>query len=297
MIVRLRRKGFGLRETREFMVQVNDVGICVETFGDRGDPAVLLIMCASASMDWWEDAFCERLAGGGRHVIRYDQRDTGRSATDRPGAPTYGVGDLRDDAVGVLDALGVGAAHVVGISMGGGVAQLVALAHPNRVASLTLIATAPSAPGADDADLPGMSEEAAARFVIEAPADWSDRAAVVDYCVGLSSAMLGHAPGFDEAAARALCARVFDRTTNMASTYMNHHRLADPGRWRERLPGLRVPTLVVHGTEDVVVPYGNGLALEREIPGAKLLTLTGGGHALLPSDWDVVIPALLAHTS
>jgi pimeloyl-ACP methyl ester carboxylesterase len=279
------------------MVQANGVDLCVETFGDRGDPAVLLITGASASMDWWEDAFCERVAGGSRHVIRYDQRDTGRSATDPPGAPTYGVGDLRDDAVGVLDALGVGAAHIVGISMDGGIAQLVALDHPDRVASLTLIATAPSAPGADDPDLPGMSEEAAARFLIEAPADWSDRAAVVDYCVGLSRATLGDPVGFDEAAARALCARMFDRTTNMASTYTNHHRLAGPGRWRERLPGLSVPTLVVHGTQDVVVPYGNGLALEREIAEAKLLTLNGGGHVLLPSDWDVVIPALLAHTS
>jgi pimeloyl-ACP methyl ester carboxylesterase len=253
-------------------------------------------MGASASMDWWEDGFCERLAAGGRYVIRYDQRDTGRSVTDPPDAPSYGFGDLVNDAVGVLDALGIDKAHVVGISMGGAVAQLVALDHPDRVASLTLIATGPSSPGPDDPDLPGMSEEAIARFMIEPPADWSDRAAAVDYCVALSRATMGDAPGFDEAAARALCGRVFDRTTNMASTYTNHHRLEAPSRARERLPGLRVPTLVIHGTDDVVVPYGNGVALEREIPGAKLLTLEGAGHVLLPPDWDAVIAALLAHT-
>jgi pimeloyl-ACP methyl ester carboxylesterase len=159
------------------------------------------------------------------------------------------------------------------------------------------MATAPSAPGPDDPDLPGMSEEDAARFMIEPPADWSDRAAVVGYCVALSRATLGDPPTFDEAAARALCARVFDRTTNMASTYANHHRLDSAPRSRERLPGLTTPTLVIHGTEDVVVPYGNALVLEREIPNAKLLTLEGSGHVLLPPDWDLVIPALLAHTS
>jgi pimeloyl-ACP methyl ester carboxylesterase len=254
-------------------------------------------MGASASMDWWEDGFCERLAAGRRYVIRYDQRDTGRSVTDPPGAPGYGMSDLCDDAIGVLDALGVDAAHVVGISMGGAIAQLVALDHPDRVATLTLMATAPSAPGPDDPDLPGMADEDAARFMIESPTDWSDRAAVVDYCVALSRATLGDASGFDEAAARALCARVFDRTTNMASTYTNHHRLDAPPRSRERLAELWVPTLVIHGTDDVVVPYGNAVALEREIPQAKLLTLEGSGHVLLPQDWDAVVPALLTHTA
>src|SRR6266542_1607447 len=119
-------EGVELPESRERIVKANGVDLCVETFGNPADPAVLLIMGASASMDWWEDGFCERLAAGGRYVIRYDQRDTGRSVTDPPGAPTYRFVDLCEDAVGVLDALGVEAAHVVGVSMGGGVAQLVA---------------------------------------------------------------------------------------------------------------------------------------------------------------------------
>ena len=152
------------------IVRANGVDLCVEAFGDPADPALLLIMGSSASMDWWEDEFCRRVAAGLLFVIRYDQRDTGRSVTYPPGAPPYTMQDLATDAVGVLDAFGVSRAHVVGMSMGGAVAQLVALDHASRVASLTLIATAAAGPGPDDPDLPAMSEETGARFVASAAA-------------------------------------------------------------------------------------------------------------------------------
>ena len=100
------------------IVQANGVDICVQTFGDPAEPVVLLIMGSSASMDWWEDDFCERLAAGSRFVIRYDHRDTGQSVTYEPGAPGYDFGDLVDDAVDLLDHFGVAGAHVVGMSMG-----------------------------------------------------------------------------------------------------------------------------------------------------------------------------------
>src|SRR3954452_4232839 len=169
------------------IVPANGVDICVQTFGEPAQPVVLLIMGSSASMDWWEDELCERLAGGGRFVIRYDHRDTGQSASYPPGAPGYGLQEMVDDAVDLLDHFGVEGAHVVGMSMGGGIAQLLALDHPGRVASLTLIATAPAAPGSDDPDLPSMSEEAMARFVVDSP-DWSDREAVIDHLVRLARA-------------------------------------------------------------------------------------------------------------
>src|SRR5688500_10114040 len=137
----------------EKMVRANGVDLCVEAFGDPTDPALLLIMGSSASMDWREDELCRRLAGS-RFVIRYDQRDTGRSVTYPAGAPPYTMHDLAADAVGVLDAFGLARAHVVGMSMGGAVAQLVALDHADRVMSLTLIATAAAGPGPDDPDLP-----------------------------------------------------------------------------------------------------------------------------------------------
>jgi len=124
-------------------VRANGVELCVETFGDAADPAILLIAGAQGSMLSWEDEFCERLASGARHVIRYDQRDTGRSVTYEPGKPGYTGRDLVDDAVAILDVLEVERAHVVGISAGGGVGQELGLLYPDRVASLTLISTSP----------------------------------------------------------------------------------------------------------------------------------------------------------
>ena len=256
----------------ERLVEANGVEICVEAIGDPSDPAILLISGSGASMDWWEDEFCERLAAGRRLVIRYDHRDTGRSVTYEPGAPGYTSDDLVLDAVGVQDAVGVGRAHVVGISMGGALAQLLALEHPDRVASLTLISTSPSGP---DTDLPGMPEEAAARFAAVAEPDWSDRDAVVDHLVQLARAAAGTARPFDEESFRPVAERVVDRTTNMQSTLTNHDILEGGERWRERLPGLDLPALVIHGTDDPVLPYPHGEALSREIPGAELLTLEG----------------------
>jgi pimeloyl-ACP methyl ester carboxylesterase len=115
----------------------------VETFGDAGAPAILLISGAAASMDWWDAEFCRRLAAGGRFVIRYDHRDTGRSVGYPPGAPGYTGADLVGDAVGLIDALAGGRAHVVGLSMGGGIAQYLAIHHGDRVATLTLMSTSP----------------------------------------------------------------------------------------------------------------------------------------------------------
>jgi pimeloyl-ACP methyl ester carboxylesterase len=254
-------------------------------------------MGSSASMDWWEDEFCERLAAGARFVIRYDHRDTGRSVSYEPGAPPYTLRDLVVDAVGVLDAHGVARAHVVGMSMGGAIAQLVALDHPGRVGSLTLIATSAAAPGPDDPDLPAMSEETRARFAEAGEPEWSDRAAVTDYLVQLARVSASSARPFDERPFRDLAGRVFDRTVDIEASMTNHNAMDGSDRWRERLGELSAPTMVVHGADDPVIPYGNGVALAREIPGAKLLTLQQTGHELPRATWDVLVPALLEHTS
>jgi pimeloyl-ACP methyl ester carboxylesterase len=278
------------------IVHANGVDLCVGTFGDPADPPILLIGGSSASMDWWEDEFCERLADGRRFVIRYDHRDTGQSVTYEPGAPGYTSDDLVADAVGVLDACGVPSAHIVGISMGGALAQLVALDYANKVASLTLIATSPAGPGPDDPDLPTMSEETVARFAVEEP-DWSDREAVVDYLTHLGRVSASASRPFDEAEFRELAGRIFDRTISMASSMKNHDVLEGGDRWRERLAELRVPTLVIHGTEDPVLPYGNGVALANDIPDAELLTLEQTGHELPRAVWGIVVRAILDHTS
>src|SRR5918993_1217452 len=236
-------------EPNERIIRANGVDLCVQTFGDRAAPPILLIMGGASSMDWWEDGFCERLAAGSRFVIRYDHRDTGRSVSYEPDAAPYSLRDLAEDAVGLL----------------------VALDHPDRVASLTLISTSPTA-GPSDPDLPEMSQELQAFFAEEASEpNWSDRAAVIDYIVEGERPFAGSHP-FNEAAIRGIAARAFDRTTNLASSITNHAGIDSGDRWRERLGEVSVPTLVIHGTEDPMYPYGNAVALAKEIPGARLLT-------------------------
>src|SRR5829696_1386982 len=149
---------------RETVAPARGAELCVQAFGSAADPTVLLIQGVGASMDWWDDELCARLAAGGRHVVRYDHRDTGRSTTCPPGKPDYTGRDLADDVVAVLDGLGVERAHLVGLSMGGGLAQDVALDAPERVRTLTLIATSPVGALPDDLDLPGPSDEIAAMF-------------------------------------------------------------------------------------------------------------------------------------
>ena len=131
----------------ERMIEANGVELCTEPFGDPADPPILLVMGIGASMLWWEEGFCRMLADGGRFVIRYDHRDTGRSVTYEPGRPEYTGADLVADAAGVLDAYGIPAAHVVGVSAGGAFAQLLALDFADRVLSLVLISTSPATPG------------------------------------------------------------------------------------------------------------------------------------------------------
>jgi pimeloyl-ACP methyl ester carboxylesterase len=246
---------------------------------------------------WWEEGFCELLANQGRFVIRYDHRDTGRSISYEPGAAPYSLRDLAEDVVGLLDAFSLESAHLVGMSVGGWIGQLVALDHPDRVASLTLISTSPTA-GPGDPDLPEMSQELQAFFAQEdSEPDWSDREAVIDYIVEGERPFAGSRP-FEEAAIRAIAARVFDRTTNFASSITNHAGIDSGDRWRERLGEVSVPTLVIHGTEDPMYPYGNALALAKEIPGAQLLALERVGHEVPPRAlWDVVVPAIMQHTA
>jgi pimeloyl-ACP methyl ester carboxylesterase len=144
------------------IAEVNGVDLCVDTAGDPADPAILLIGGLGSSMDWWEEEFCQRLAAGGRFVIRYDHRDTGQSVSYPAGKPGYTGADLAADAVGVLDAFGRRRAQLAGISIGGALAQQVALAHPDRVGSLVLFSTSPAVPCGSE--LPPMARRWPAGF-------------------------------------------------------------------------------------------------------------------------------------
>jgi pimeloyl-ACP methyl ester carboxylesterase len=227
--------------------------------------------------------------------VRYDHRDTGRSTGYPPGEPGYTGRDLADDALAVLDALGVSRAHLVGLSMGGALAQVVALDEPDRVRTLTLIATSPVGPLPDGLDLPPMTEELGAAYAAAGPApDPADRQAAVEHLVDGFRPLAGSGP-FDEADLRATARRVVERSHRLASA-ANHHA-ARPGREVTRaLTDLAVPTLVVHGAEDPLFPLPHGEALARLVPGARLLVLDRTGHELPRSAWDTFVPALLAHT-
>ncbi len=275
-------------------MEINGAELCVDTVGDPGDPPLLLVMGGAASMDRWEDPFCERLAAAGRYVIRYDHRDTGGSTSYPPGEPGYTGDDLAADPLGILDRLGIERAHLVGLSMGGGIVQRIAVEHPERVLSITLMSTSPAGSGAPE--LPPMSDEMHAVFYGEQPTepDWSDREATVEYLLDAERPYAG-SRGLDEQAMHALLGRVYNRSASMPSAN-NHFMLDGTEMPHARLAEIAVPTLVIHGTHDPLFPLPHGEALAREIPGAKLLVIDGLGHELPPWAWDEVLPALIANT-
>jgi pimeloyl-ACP methyl ester carboxylesterase len=273
-------------------IDANGVELCAEAFGDPSDPPILLVMGTGASMLWWDEGFCRMLADGGRFVIRYDHRDTGRSVTYEPGRPAYTGSDLVADAAGVLDAHGLPAAHIVGVSAGGALAQLLALDFPRRVLSLVLISTSAALPV--DRALPHPSE-AFTRFVAGADVDWSNPASLIEYLVEYSRVLAGGQRPFDEAALRELARRDVERARDPAAA-QNHDLLPAERRSHEPLSSISVATLVIHGTADPMLPIGHGAALADEIPGARLLRLEGAGHGVDRADWDFIVDAILSHT-
>jgi pimeloyl-ACP methyl ester carboxylesterase len=278
----------------ERFVPAGDAQICTESFGDPGDPAILLIMGQGASMLWWREAFCEQLARAGRFVLRYDHRDTGRSTSYEPGRPGYSGAELASDAVAVLDGYGIERAHVVGLSMGGALAQLLALGRPWRLASLTLIDTT----RVDDWDdsLPGPAPAYKAYLEAASPPDWTDPDAIVENLVAESRALAGRRHPFDEDELRALARRDVERMQNPA-TLQNHPLLEQAPDPTGSLAELQVPLLVIHGTDDPLFPFAHGEALARAVPGATLVAVQGGGHEIHREDLEQVVEAIVGVTA
>ena len=262
----------------------NGITLAAETFGEPTDPAVLLVHGACASMLWWEDELCRRIAAAGRYVIRYDQRDTGRSTSFPAGDPGYGLRDLAADAVALLDALGVDRAHVVGRSMSGGVVLVLGVDHPDRVRSLTLVSTTTGELPMGSADFPPDP-------------DPGDPAGVVEYLVESFRAYAGGSPHFDAGATRALATADVARTRDLRATLVNHFAMDFDGPRGGGWSDLRVPTLVVQGELDPVFPPAHGEALRDAIPGARLVVLPGSGHDVLAPVWDRFVAELVEHTS
>jgi pimeloyl-ACP methyl ester carboxylesterase len=276
-------------------VDVNGVDLSIESFGDADAPLVLLV--GAPTMLSWPDALCEGLAAGGRHVVRYDLRDSGGSTTADPGAPAYTLRDLAADAAALAGALGAGPAHLAGIGVGGMVAQLAVLDHPAAFSALTLVGTRAVAPGPVDDDLADHDESTMTRMSEQSMPDWSDRDAVAAYAAAGAEIL-----GDDPETARSMAARVWDRTPGSTPALqmadqmgMVFSRLDCSPRWRERLPEIDIPTLVVHGRHDPFFPIGNGEAIAREIPRARLLILDAA-TAIPDAATGQVAEAMLALT-
>lgn len=273
----------------EKILSVNGVDICVETFGKPTDPPILLVDGMSASMQWWETALCERIAANDRFVIRYDNRDTGRSTSFPLGKPGYSLTDLAQDALGVLDALGIKRAHIVGRSMGCSIVSIIGLDHPDRVASLTFVSTSPGG-----ADLPPSSPEL--HNVPDSP-DPADRVAVVDFLVACSKAYSGGSPHFDETAMRTFIEKDVARTNDVAAMLVNHSAMSFTEPANGGFADIKAPTLVMHGDHDPLFPLPHGEALRQTIPGAEFVVLKGAGHDTPAPVWNVFVSALVRHTS
>ncbi|MZE74748.1 alpha/beta hydrolase [Streptomyces sp. SID5789] len=275
-------------------VNANGVTLGVESFGD--DDAPLVLLAGGTTMLSWPDALCERLAAGGRRVVRYDLRDSGESTTADPQAPAYTLRDLASDAAALAHALGGGPAHLAGIGVGGMVAQVAALDHPQAFSALTLAGTRAVAPGPPDDDLPDHDTATMSRLFAHPMPDWTDREAVAEFAAA-GAAILGDDPD----AARTTAARVWDRTPGTAPPVQLANQLGMvfsaldcAPRWRERLPGIAIPTLVVHGRRDPFFPVGNAEAIACEIPGARLLVLEDAATAIPGKAADEVAGAMLA---
>ncbi len=285
----------------------NGIEIEYESFGDPGDPTLLLVMGLGAQMLLWDEEFCGGLASRGHRVVRYDNRDIGLSTKlegrpcatpleamqatleGKPFQAAYTLAEMADDATGLLDALGVAAADVVGASMGGMIAQTVALRHPARVRTLTSIMSTTGA-----RDLPPAKPEAMQILMTPAPAD---RTGNIERAV-TASRVLG-SPGFpfDEARVRERAARTYDRCFYPAGMARQLVGVLASGSRREALGALRVPTLVIHGKADPLVPVEAGIDTAKSIPGAELLLIEGMGHDLPPGAWPQIIGAISEHTA
>ena len=286
-------------------VRSNGIELAYETFGDaRGQP-LLLIMGLGCQMLEWDEAFCRRLAARGYRVIRFDNRDVGESSwcaqfgtpevaallakalVGRPVAAPYTLADMAEDAVGLLGMLGIDSAHVVGASMGGAIAQEVALRHPHRVRTLTSIMAS-----SGDPKLPRPRPAAMSVLLSPTPIE---RVAYIERYTDAWKVLRGAGCPEDEAFDLERAERLHARGINPPGVARQLAAILASGSRKERLASVRVPTLVIHGDADPLVPVECGRDVARSVPGAELIVLEGMGHALPIRMWPRIVDAIAKH--
>ena len=294
-----------VQRTPPAFVRANGLDLCYDTFGDPAAPPLLLIMGLNSQMIAWDDEFCSELARRGYRVIRFDNRDIGLSTRfDSAGVPDvsaafmtvmqgksvdapYRLSDMAADTAGLLDALGIDKAHVVGASMGGAIAQTLAIEHPSRLRTLTSIMATTGAPG-----LPPPTADALA-VLFKAPA--ADQAAYFESYAQTWKVLRAGSFPLDEARDLTRAGQNFARGLNPPGVARQLVAIVASGSRKEALAGVRMPTLVIHGDVDPLVPLACGVDVAESVPGAKLLVIKGMGHALPISMWPQIIDAIAAH--
>lgn len=286
-------------------VIANGIKIEYDTFGEPSAPPLLLIMGLGAQMVLWPEEFCNLLASQCLYVIRFDNRDVGLSSKlDEAGEPDlteifadpqrgaelnipYTLDDMADDAVGLLDALGIEKAHVLGISMGGMIAQTVAIRHPSRVLSLISMAS-----GTGDPELPWGKPEAMAMLVSPMPAE---REAYIEHNIKLFRTISGSKYQADEEEIRRLVECAYDRCYHPPGMARHSVAIMAAGSRSQALRSVTAPTLIIHGSEDPLLPAEQGMATAEAVPGAELLIIDGMGHDFPTEVWPLLVDAIVRH--
>ncbi len=296
------------------IARANGIDITYETFGKSGNRPLILIMGIGSQMVTWPTAFCEKLAAAGHRVVRFDNRDVGLSAKlDDAGIPNilevvaavqaagggplargqvnvpYTLSDMAADTVGLMDALKIKKAHICGLSMGGMIAQTVAIEHQDRVISLISMESTTGEPG-----LPGAAPEV--REVLLKPPP-EEREAYIRHMVHVHRLFAGDSAKYDEATQRELSALSYDRSSYSAGFARQFAAIVASGGRRKALASVRVPTLVIHGANDTLFPKEHGQDTAAAIRGARFLLVQGLGHGTAyPGLWDEIVAAIAAHT-
>lgn len=263
------------------------VQIEFECFGDPADPTILLINGLGSQLTRWPEAFCDLLSDRGYRVIRFDNRDVGKSTWFTVG-DRYTLSDMAADAVAVLDAAHVDRAHVAGVSMGGMIAQAVAIEHPERVLSLTSIMSATGAPGTLD-----PTPQAGEVLTVAPPNPATDYEAFLDHMVRSAITIGSPAYPWPEGALRQRAIDEYERAYNPTGSARQMAAIRGDGDRTERLSRLAAPAIVLHGADDPLVPVAGGEATASAIPRAEFRIVPGMGHDLPPALFQIVADAIL----